>query len=175
MCHPGFSLGSIRVGAENPMNVKAYLTDDDRGVSPVIGVILMVAITVILAAVIASFVIGLGDQNQETAPTTSVEFSYDEGDDELEISVTGGENLDPTNVEIQGDTDPSSSYSGSDSPNATDKDWDSYSTTSGPTTELQAGSKLTLEVAGDYDISVVYVNPNTEESFTLGSDSGPDA
>jgi flagellin-like protein len=33
---------------------------DERGVSPVIGVILMVAITVILAAVIASFVLGFG-------------------------------------------------------------------------------------------------------------------
>jgi flagellin-like protein len=35
---------------------------DERGVSPVIGVILMVAITVILAAVIGTFVLGLGDQ-----------------------------------------------------------------------------------------------------------------
>lgn len=34
---------------------------NDRGVSPVIGVILMVAITVILAAVIGTFVLGLGD------------------------------------------------------------------------------------------------------------------
>ena len=33
---------------------------DEKGVSPVIGVILMVAITVILAAVIASFVFGMG-------------------------------------------------------------------------------------------------------------------
>ncbi|MCS7121170.1 MAG: type IV pilin N-terminal domain-containing protein [Archaeoglobaceae archaeon] len=33
---------------------------DEKGVSPVIGVILMVAITVILAAVVASFVFGLG-------------------------------------------------------------------------------------------------------------------
>jgi len=40
--------------------LKAVL-DDDRGVSPVIGVILMVAITVILAAVIGTFVLGLGD------------------------------------------------------------------------------------------------------------------
>jgi len=36
------------------------LRKDEKGVSPVIGVILMVAITVILAAVIASFVFGLG-------------------------------------------------------------------------------------------------------------------
>ncbi|WP_336036001.1 type IV pilin [Halobacterium yunchengense] len=38
---------------------------DSRGVSPVIGVILMVAITVILAAVIASFVLGFGGNVQE--------------------------------------------------------------------------------------------------------------
>jgi flagellin-like protein len=44
----------------------------DRAVSPVIGVILMVAITVILAAVIGAFVLEIGDQ-QETAPNTSFE------------------------------------------------------------------------------------------------------
>lgn len=38
----------------------------DRAVSPVIGVILMVAITVILAAVIGSFVLGIGGDLDET-------------------------------------------------------------------------------------------------------------
>ena len=38
------------------------LWKDKKGVSPVIGVILMVAITVILAAVIASFVFGMGSK-----------------------------------------------------------------------------------------------------------------
>ncbi|MDX1747991.1 MAG: type IV pilin N-terminal domain-containing protein, partial [Halobacteriales archaeon] len=42
------------------MNIKQLFTDDDA-VSPVIGVILMVAITVILAAVIGAFVLGIGD------------------------------------------------------------------------------------------------------------------
>lgn len=41
------------------------LFNDDSAVSPVIGVILMVAITVILAAVIGTFVLGLGDQVSE--------------------------------------------------------------------------------------------------------------
>jgi flagellin-like protein len=41
-----------------------------RAVSPVIGVILMVAITVILAAVIGAFVLVVGDR-QETAPSVS--------------------------------------------------------------------------------------------------------
>ena len=39
--------------------------DADRGVSPVIGVILMVAITVILAAVIGAFVMGMGQNVNE--------------------------------------------------------------------------------------------------------------
>jgi len=41
------------------------LIGEKRGVSPVIGVILMVAITVILAAVIGTFVLGLGDSLQQ--------------------------------------------------------------------------------------------------------------
>ncbi|MFB6079132.1 MAG: type IV pilin [Halarchaeum sp.] len=42
-------------------------SDDDRGVSPVIGVILMVAITVILAAVIGTFVLNLGGSVSQNA------------------------------------------------------------------------------------------------------------
>ena len=42
-------------------NMRYTETRDDDAVSPVIGVILMVAITVILAAVIGTFVLGLGD------------------------------------------------------------------------------------------------------------------
>jgi flagellin-like protein len=37
---------------------------DDNAVSPVIGVILMVAITVIMAAVIGTFVLALGDAGE---------------------------------------------------------------------------------------------------------------
>jgi flagellin-like protein len=44
---------------------------NEEAVSPVIGVILMVAITVILAAVIAAFVFGLGG-SQTAAPTASI-------------------------------------------------------------------------------------------------------
>lgn len=44
---------------------------NEEAVSPVIGVILMVAITVILAAVIAAFVFGLGG-SQQAAPTASI-------------------------------------------------------------------------------------------------------
>lgn len=56
-------------------------TEEERAVSPVIGVILMVAITVILAAVIAAFVldIGPGDPNPQAAVSV--------GDDPEEFDV----------------------------------------------------------------------------------------
>jgi len=60
------------------MKPSALIRDDDA-VSPVIGVILMVAITVILAAVIASFVLGLGDSADKVQPNSS--FSFDSEDD----------------------------------------------------------------------------------------------
>ena len=50
------------------MNFQKYIPEslqgEERAVSPVIGVILMVAITVILAAVIGAFVLGIGDDVQ---------------------------------------------------------------------------------------------------------------
>ncbi|RDZ48780.1 type IV pilin, partial [Haloferax sp. Atlit-10N] len=57
------------------MKLKQLFEDDDA-VSPVIGVILMVAITVILAAVIGTFVLGLGEQTA-TAPQASFSFDYE--------------------------------------------------------------------------------------------------
>jgi len=50
------------------------LFKDKKGVSPVIGVILMVAITVILAAVIASFVFGMGSKVR-AAPNAQLTLS----------------------------------------------------------------------------------------------------
>ncbi|GAB3681759.1 hypothetical protein GCM10028857_06490 [Salinarchaeum chitinilyticum] len=55
------------------MQIRQLLTDDDA-VSPVIGVILMVAITVILAAVIGAFVLGFGGGGP-SAPTASWDSS----------------------------------------------------------------------------------------------------
>jgi len=70
---------------------------EDRAVSPVIGVILMVAITVILAAVIGTFVLGLGDQIGDTAPQAS--FDIDSAGDNaagetvVNITKTGGQDI----------------------------------------------------------------------------------
>lgn len=57
---------------------------DEKGVSPVIGVILMVAITVILAAVVASFVFGMG---QSVKRTYTVSFAVTGVDENKNITV----------------------------------------------------------------------------------------
>jgi flagellin-like protein len=81
------------------MQVKKLLTDDE-GVSPVIGVILMVAITVILAAVIAAFVLGIGDTD-DPAPSASLEYEITEGSDPvITISHDSGDNFNPEDVEV---------------------------------------------------------------------------
>ena len=69
------------------------LHDSERAVSPVIGVILMVAITVILAAVIGVFVLGLGDElGDGAAPQATVSFGEsDEGN--VTLTHQGGDTL----------------------------------------------------------------------------------
>jgi archaeal type IV pilus assembly protein PilA len=72
---------------------------DTRGVSPVIGVILMVAITVILAAVIGAFVLGLGDDlGNSSGPQASLSFDGDT--DGVTITHNGGDDL--VNAELRG-------------------------------------------------------------------------
>ncbi len=77
--------------------IKAVLADQ-RGVSPVIGVILMVAITVILAAVIGTFVLGLGD-SLEQAPQSQVSVTSD-ATGAINISHDGGDALPESDVTV---------------------------------------------------------------------------
>ncbi|WP_425492262.1 type IV pilin [Halovivax gelatinilyticus] len=77
-------------------------TDDKRAVSPVIGVILMVAITVILAAVIAAFVMDIGPGSEST-PNSQIDISVD--DDTISFSHDGGDSFQAEDVvvNIQGE------------------------------------------------------------------------
>ena len=63
---------------------------NEEAVSPVIGVILMVAITVILAAVIAAFVFGMSG-NVATTKTVGMQAKLDGGN--ITITVSGGPDM----------------------------------------------------------------------------------
>ena len=159
-------------------NLKELLTDDDA-VSPVIGVILMVAITVILAAVIASFVLGLGDQAQQNTPQASFSYDYDtSGDDDwsgseegalaqnsptgyVTITHDGGDTIEAGRISISDGTD-TLQFAGSDSP---------YSSSS----EITAGTTTTTEIDNNDEINLVYTNEGGDSSATLSSYSAPEA
>jgi len=125
-------------------------SDDSRAVSPVIGVILMVAITVILAAVIGTFVLGLGD-SVESAPQASITFDGDGSS--LEITHRGGDGFDNDELELRGSgvSDPPISFT------------DSEVTTSG--SEFSAGNTVTLDSGLESDggeINVVYTGGDSD-------------
>jgi len=120
------------------------LLGDDQAVSPVIGVILMVAITVILAAVIGTFVLGLGDQVQSTTPTAS--FGFDQASEspgagipevkELTVTHETGDTLSESNIEVTVSGDPGVAVDYSSS-NATSVPW-------GGSDDISAGSSTTV-------------------------------
>ncbi|WP_144920857.1 type IV pilin [Halorubrum salsamenti] len=86
---------------------------EDRAVSPVIGVILMVAITVILAAVIGTFVLGLGDQLGDTAPQAS--FTVETvNNSSITIAKTAGQDIDKSDLtlSVNGDRQDAETFSG---------------------------------------------------------------
>jgi len=125
-----------------------HTPDDERAVSPVIGVILMVAITVILAAVIGTFVLGLGE-NVESAPQASLDFQYNSSSSNVTMEHRGGDTLDPSNVEVR--------------LNGTSPDSDTFSD------NFQAGESVVINgstYAADYDIKT----GDTISVVTTGSD-----
>ncbi|QLH84342.1 type IV pilin [Halosimplex pelagicum] len=178
------------------MNLKRLLDDDDA-VSPVIGVILMVAITVILAAVIASFVLGLGNQAQQGAPTATIGFDYEQIDENsgtnygaLAISHDGGDSVSNEELYVRG-----SGFNGTDihgsSVGGTDLEtyvrnnggpqihhtsagtWNG--TASGDDSAVVSGDRANVYVSSDYEISVVYQSQEGDTSSTLNEQEGPDA
>jgi len=157
------------------MKLKSLFNDDDA-VSPVIGVILMVAITVILAAVIASFVLGLGDSADEVQPNTSFTFDYDSGDNasasadgNLTITLSDGEALNAEEVFFRGqellDCDGDSLADCSDGPASGYSSGDQWS----------AGEAIGLDVNSSYTVNVVWESVDSDDSSRLQTDEGPDA
>ncbi|WP_226012804.1 type IV pilin [Halomicrobium salinisoli] len=163
------------------MPIRDFFERDDA-VSPVIGVILMVAITVILAAVIASFVLNVGDQAQQSIPQASFDFSYDQDgstgsadydgssnglgtDGVLTITHTSGNTINGDRLTLN-DKGPN----GDDGP--TDKFSDSSHADVG---EVDAGTSVTVAVDSDDEVILIYTTASGGQSSTLATWEGPDA
>jgi len=92
------------------LQAKLVGNEDERAVSPVIGVILMVAITVILAAVIAAFVLDLGQSTGANAQA-GIDFSEDSGN--IDITITSVDRADEIRIADVRDSDQCEAQSGS--------------------------------------------------------------
>jgi len=151
------------------MNLKELFTDDDA-VSPVIGVILMVAITVILAAVIASFVLGLGGSTN-TTPTADFDFDYNNsGNSNVVIAHNTGDTIDSDRVTVKVDgTEINSNKSGSEY--YLDPAF-SNDISSGSSATVKANSTSGATLAGS-NIVVTWNSEDQESSSTLGEYTVP--
>ena len=135
------------------MKLNELLADDDA-VSPVIGVILMVAITVILAAVIGTFVLGLGGQVQDTAPNAQFTFSQDGS---LTMTHDGGQNVMTSNIKVT-NSDKDYSSGPCQSAGGASSEWSS--------TELSAGDSCTIGSSNIDDGDTVRVVWESEDGGT---------
>ena len=146
------------------------LFDDDDAVSPVIGVILMVAVTVILAAVIAAFVLGFGESD-DVGPSTSFDYEYSDIDGqpggELTIKVQAGDSFVAERV----------SFSGADIGDFESADhWGEGPLTPNvnPESRISSGQRITGDVDDEeFEIDIIWTSDDSESSNIIASTAGP--
>lgn len=160
------------------------LFEADDAVSPVIGVILMVAITVILAAVIGTFVLGLGDQVQDNQPRANFQFEYDFLDtgnqnQQITITHTGGDDvqLSTVSIVVGGETLYEDSSVVSDPDGDSDLDLLEQDSWTDP---ISAGDSVRIQenlnddfINKDEDVRVVWNSPSGDASATIGQSTVP--
>jgi flagellin-like protein len=159
------------------MNFKKFVTNE-KAVSPVIGVILMVAITVILAAVIGTFVLGLGQgvqsapQAQFTIETTNMNDGTTTND-VFTITHDGGDTIESANIDIV--VDGTSVYDDGQLQDGTaaiessavvDDNWQTEVNAGGA--QVVAEDSSSNEVFGSDDtVRVVWQSANSDKTQTL--------
>jgi len=124
---------------------------DSRGVSSVIGVLLLIAVTVVLATVVATFAFDIGSDSTNDAPKVSWEYSYDSGN--IQATHESGDDLEADALSVQG---VSGSCAGSISATGT--------VSSGDTITIGDGSCTTSGVT----IQIIWNDPVTDNSAILG-------
>ena len=82
-------------------DIRGLLVEEDA-VSPVIGVILMVAVTVVLSAAIGAFVLDIGNAVTEQQPNAVIEFELapDGSPDTVTLRHTGGDELETDTLRV---------------------------------------------------------------------------
>jgi len=145
--------------------------DGEQAVSPVIGVILMVAITVILAAVIGAFALSFADGGQTSGPSVSFDEEYDSTTNNVTVTVTGGDRFDGTLVSFTGDV----ADTGANVSSAGDN-WTEAAGVTAENATVGAGTQVVVGVTGPaYEVDIVFEAEDGEESTIIGTLEGPES
>jgi flagellin-like protein len=141
---------------------------DRRGVPPVVGVVLLVAITIVLAAGTATFALGLGDEATSVAPTATFSVEYNSTGSSVEITHTGGDKIRGDRLYVRGESlDESGAWANGDG---------SMSGTIDSTSAVVSSDTWTVDVTdADYEIRVVWLSADNETSAELAFERGPEA
>jgi FlaG/FlaF family flagellin (archaellin) len=140
------------------------LRQSDDAVSPVVGVILMLGITIILASVVAPTI--LSGQSDFDPPDAQFEWDYQPSNDRLRITHAGGDSVDVEHLYIRGSGfdgsgGGSNSFAGEGSLDRVVSD------------KMDTGEYVTTGVTSDYDLKIVY--EDGQQSTVLSENVGPDA
>ncbi|WP_424019630.1 type IV pilin [Halorientalis pallida] len=178
------------------MNVKKLFTDDSA-VSPVIGVVLMVAITVLLAATAATFFLGIGQENTNTKPQAAFNFDYTQDtenpgasnefrNDTLKISHNSGDTITAKNLDIVVSGATVTRGTGSNDALDTRYQWNELDSSIGADDSVSGGTNVklsepNLNSAGSFSptidgldldgatVKIVWDDPGSSSTFTLNS------
>ncbi|AHB65716.1 hypothetical protein HISP_06720 [Haloarcula hispanica N601] len=143
---------------------------DDSAVSPVVGVILMVAITVLLAATAATFFLDFGSGSLgQSAPQAAFTFDYDAGSpDSLTIEHRSGDSIQAGNLYI--------TVSGASTANG-QHDFPSLGGAPAAGSEITAGSKVMFSRSpldlSDATVTLNWKSPDSGKSIQLASWEAP--
>ena len=152
------------------------MLQDEGAVSPVIGVILMVAVTVVLGAVVGAFVFGIGDTLGEPAPNAQLNFDYDADGNSLDIVHDGGESITPDNtgsLAVSGSNIASGDLTWAPSGSKASNNNNGYVLGSG--VSLTSGDDIVTVASVDsgHTVDLQWVSNGGDQSTTLGEFEAP--
>jgi len=165
------------------------LAREEQAVSQVVGVVLMVGITVLLAATAGSFFLGLTNDKQTTSPRVAITTDYDTSSasppaESLKLTHESGDTVQADRVEVV--------VKGAAVSGATVDERYTWAELASGSDEVAAGmsvevTKNTLKAPGDPSVAygqlslrdatvkVIWTNPDDGQTFVLGDWAGPGA
>lgn len=156
--------------ARDVLDAVAVATDDtrvtvtaDRGAE---------ALSLLLAAVLGTFVGGLGDRSGPVAPQVAFEFDYDADDGVVTVTHHGGDHVRADELLLRGSGFAEATGADMTAPGQ----WQgSTSGEVGDRPAVTAGDEVTVGAASNYVLEIAWEDADGGGSALLARDSGPDA